>query len=185
MLNNLGHDLVIGGTGMLAGLVDALAQAGSRVTVIARGRERLQRLAARHPDIHPLPLDYYDDWALGKGLAEAVRDRGPIARCVAWMHDDSMERALRIARQVGEVYCQVLGSASADPAQPERLQQWEDLFRPVGKPVLRLAVLGFVVESGGSRWLTDAEIGSGAGRALAGADPVTIVGTVTPWSARP
>jgi hypothetical protein len=50
---------------------------------------------------------------------------------------------------------------------------------------LRLAVLGFVVENGQSRWLTDAEISDGVGRALESDDPVTIVGTVTPWSARP
>jgi len=42
-----------------------------------------------------------------------------------------------------------------------------------------------VVEGGHSRWLSNAEISNGVGRALAGADPVTIVGTVSPWPARP
>jgi NAD(P)-dependent dehydrogenase (short-subunit alcohol dehydrogenase family) len=175
------HDLVIGGSGMLAGLVEAIARQGRRVSVIARGRERLQSLAARHPDIHPLPLDYTDDAALVAALAA----HGPFARCVAWMHDDSTARALRIARQVSEVYCEVLGSASADPARPERLAEWRALFEPLVAPKLRLAVLGFVVEAGASRWLTDAEISDGALRALESTDPVTIVGTVTPWRARP
>jgi len=42
-----------------------------------------------------------------------------------------------------------------------------------------------VVEGGHSRWLSNAEISAGVSRALAGRDPVTIVGSVGPWSARP
>jgi len=179
------HDLVIGGSGMLAGLVMALAESGREVTVIARGTDRLHRLAQRHARIHPLPLDYYDSASLDAGLAQAVRDFGPIQRCVAWMHDDDHARALRIASQVGAVYCQVLGSASADPARAEILAAWQDLFRSPPAPVLRLAVLGFVIDGDGARWLTNAEISAGVGRALASSDAVTIVGTVTPWSRRP
>ena len=179
------HDLVIGGSGMLSGLVEAIARQGRQVSVVARGPARLQRLAARHPGIHPVQLDYYDDAVFDAGLAHAAALHGPFARCVSWMHDDSKERALRIARQIGEVYCEVLGSASADPARPERLAQWHDLFRPLAAPKLRLAVLGFVVEDDSSRWLDNDEICTGVGRALESADPVTIVGTVTPWSARP
>jgi len=177
------HDLVIGGSGMLSGLVDALARQGRAVSVVARGAARLQRLAARHSNIHPLQLDYYDDAAFDAGLARAVALHGRFARCVAWMHDDSKERALKIARQVSAVYCEVLGSASADPAKPERLAEWQRLFPP--PPKLRLAVLGFDFENGASRWLTNAEISAGVGHALESEEPVTIIGTVTPWSARP
>ena len=177
------HDLVIGGSGMLADLAEAMARSGRRVSVVARGHARLQSLAARHPNIHPLPLDYYDDVAFDAGLAQAVRERGVFGRCVAWMHDDSRDRALRIARHVRDVYCEVLGSASVDPARPDLLSQWQELF-PASLQ-LRLAVLGFAIENGRSRWLTDAEISTGVGRALESEDPVTIVGTVTPWSARP
>jgi hypothetical protein len=178
-----GHDLVIGGSGMLAGLVRELAAQGRQVTVIARGRERLQRLAA--PNIHPLALDYRDADTLEAGLARCVARSGPIARCVAWMHDDDLERVLRIAGCVSEVYCQVLGSASGDPSQPDLLARWQTAFAPLGRPVLRLAVLGFVLEGDGARWLSDAEISAGVGRALDSDEPVTIVGTVTPWSRRP
>jgi NAD(P)-dependent dehydrogenase (short-subunit alcohol dehydrogenase family) len=181
MHDNSGHDLVIGGSGMLAGLVMSLAQRGRQVTVIARGTARLQRLAGRHPNIRPLSLDYTDDPAFDA----AVRSLGPIPRCVAWMHDDGKNRALRIARQVSDVYCEVLGSASADPAKLERLAEWRVLFEPLQAPQLRLAVLGFVMEGGQSRWLTNDEISAGVLRALESADPVTIVGTVTPWSTRP
>jgi NAD(P)-dependent dehydrogenase (short-subunit alcohol dehydrogenase family) len=177
------HDLVIGGSGMLAALVRRLAAEGRQVTVIARGRERLQSLSATH--IHPLALDYRDRAALEGGIARCIAETGPIARCVAWMHDDDLDRVAWISGHVRDRYCQVLGSASADPSRPDILEQWQRAFaRPA--PTLRLAVLGFVVEGGGhSRWLTDTEIGDGAYRALTGDRPVTIVGTVTPWSARP
>jgi hypothetical protein len=176
------HDLVIGGSGMLAGLVEEIARSGRLVSVVARGAARLERLAARHPNIHPLPLDYTGDAGFDAGLTRAVDRFGPLARCVAWMHDDSKERARRIAGQVSGVYCEVLGSASADPAMPERIAEWQAL---IPSPKLRLAVLGFKVENGTSRWLTNGEISAGVGHALASDDPVTIVGTVTPWDARP
>ena len=179
----MAHDLVIGGSGMLAGLVAALAQDGRQVTVVARGRVRLQRLAAQHPNIHPLVLDYFDDATFDAGLAAAAGRLGPFSRCVAWMHDDSKARAVRIARQVGDVYCEVLGSASADPAKPDALAEWQALIPT--PPRLRLAVLGFVWEGRSARWLSNDEISTGVGRALESEDPVTIVGTVTPWSARP
>jgi hypothetical protein len=179
----LTHDLVIGGSGMLAGLVRHLAKSGRQVSVIARGRDRLQRLEALN--IHPLPLDYRDPAALDAGLARCTREIGPIARCVAWMHDDDLDRALRVARGVSSVYCQVLGSASADPSRPDVLERWRGAFAPLGAPVLRLAVLGFVVEGGAPRWLTDAEISAGVGLALESDQAITVVGTVTPWSARP
>jgi len=184
-MDGAGHDLVIGGSGMLSGLVEGLARDGRQVTVIARGRDRLQRLAALHPSIHPLVLDYRDAAALDAGLAAAVAAHGVLQRCVAWMHDDSKPRALRVARQIQDVYCEVLGSASADPAQPEGLAEWQAAFRDLTRPVLRLAVLGFMVEGRRSRWLTDAEISAGVAHALDSAVPVSIVGTVTPWSARP
>jgi NAD(P)-dependent dehydrogenase (short-subunit alcohol dehydrogenase family) len=177
------HDLVIGGSGMLAGLVRRLAAEGRQVTVIARGRERLQRLAA--PNIHPLPLDYRDRAALEAGITRCIAETGPIARCVAWMHDDDLGRALWIARRVRDVYCQVLGSAAADPAHPDILAQWQQAFAPLHRPVLRLAVLGFVLQGGASRWLSDTEISAGVRRALESDEAFTIVGTVTPWSMRP
>lgn len=181
----LNHDLVIGGSGMLAGLVETLARSGRQVTVVARGRERLQRLAALHPGIHPLALDYRDAATFDAGLDSAIAARGLLQRCVAWTHDDDETRALRVARQVAAIYCQVLGSASADPARPDYLAAWQALFASVARPRLRLAILGFVVESGRSRWLTNAEISEGVAQALESEQPVTIVGTVTPWSARP
>lgn len=67
---------------------------------------------------------------------------------------------------------------------PERLAEMakaaEDL--PI---TFQAVVLGFVVESGGSRWLTDVEISSGVFAAIESSMPLSIVGTVEPWTARP
>jgi hypothetical protein len=46
-------------------------------------------------------------------------------------------------------------------------------------------VLGFVLEAGKSRWLTNAEISDGVFAAIAAQAPHSIVGTVEPWSAKP
>ncbi|MCY0908939.1 MAG: short-chain dehydrogenase, partial [Sulfobacillus thermotolerans] len=56
--------LVLGGTGMLAGLIPALIDRGYWVTVIARDATRLSALgtamAPKPPTITPLALDYHD-----------------------------------------------------------------------------------------------------------------------------
>ena len=47
------------------------------------------------------------------------------------------------------------------------------------------AILGFVVEGGRSRWLTDAEIAAGVLAAIDGDEDPSVVGTVRPWTMRP
>jgi hypothetical protein len=80
---------------------------------------------------------------------------------------------------------QVLGSAANDPAHPWRL----DLARQVadGLPdcALRQVVLGFQIEGGRSRWLTDAEISEGVLEAVRLDRPYSVVGVTEPWNARP
>jgi hypothetical protein len=46
-------------------------------------------------------------------------------------------------------------------------------------------VLGFMVEAGASRWLTDAEISDGVRSAVTRDLAYSVVGQVEPWSARP
>jgi hypothetical protein len=66
------------------------------------------------------------------------------------------------------------------------LDHWRASFAVLPRLYYRIVVLGFVVEPGGrSRWLTHDEISAGAAEALAGARPLSIIGAVTPWSARP
>lgn len=181
-----GHDLVVGGSGMLAGLVTALARQGRHVSVIARDPGRLARLAEATRGITPLPLDYHDADALEAALTQASRDHGRIERAVGWFHCGAPEIPLAVARHVRRVYCHVLGSAAADPSTPAVLDRWRAAFAVLPRLDYRIAVLGFVVEPDGrSRWLTHDEISAGAAAALADARPLSIIGAVAPWSARP
>lgn len=181
-----GHDLVVGGSGMLSGLVTALARQGRHVSVIARDPGRLARLAEAADGITLLPLNYHATDALEAALTRASRDHGPIERAVCWFHTGAPEIPLAVARHVRRVYCHLLGSAAADPSTPAVLDQWSAAFAVLPRLDYRIAVLGFVVEPDGrSRWLTHDEISAGAAASLADARPLSIVGTVTPWSARP
>jgi hypothetical protein len=184
-----GHDLVVGGSGMLAGLCARLAIGGRAVTVLARDRDRLDRLKARVPEgrLHGMSVDYRDGRELDLALHRAVAAHGAIERAICWVHDEvAPEAPLRIAAHVHRRFHHVLGSASADPSAPDGLAASRRRF--VGTyPSLayQAIVLGFVVEAGGrSRWLTNAEISDGVHAALSGGE-VEVVGVVSPWPARP
>jgi len=182
-----GHDLVVGGSGMLSQLCVELARAGREVSVIARDVARLQRLGELAPGIHPISADYTDAEALQRALGAAARRAGAIERAVCWIHDTAPAAPLAIAAHVGSVYCHVLGSAAANPAAPEILARWRAQFALLPGLDYRIAVLGFMRNrsTGSSRWLTDGEICQGVGQALAMGGSVSIVGAVEPWSARP
>jgi NAD(P)-dependent dehydrogenase (short-subunit alcohol dehydrogenase family) len=181
-----GHDLVVGGSGMLSGLVTALARQGRHISVIARDQRRLARLAETAAGITPLPLDYHDAPALDAALIRASRDHGAMERAVCWFHTGAPEIPLAVARHVQRVYCHVLGSAAADPSGSGVLDRWRAAFASLPQLDYRIVILGFVVEPDGrSRWLTHDEISAGAAAALAYRRPLSIIGTVTPWSARP
>ncbi len=170
---------------MLAGLCEALAGEGRRVSVVARNRESLERLAERAPGVIPVPVDYSDLSALDASLRAAARDAGPIDRAICWIHSTAPDAPLAVARHVRHVYCHVLGSAAADPAAPGRLERWRRRFAALPHLDYRIVVLGFVPGAGGARWLTNEEISAGVKRALDRGEQLSIVGQVEPWSARP
>ncbi len=85
------HALAVGASGMLAGAVRGLANAGWRVSVVARNAERLERLAAEHPRIFPLVCDYTDEAAYEAALTVAFAERGAPTLALVWMHDTAPE----------------------------------------------------------------------------------------------
>ena len=172
---------------MLSQLCVELARAGREVTVVARDAARLQRLSERAPGIHSISADYTDAATLERALGAAIRRTGAIERAVCWIHDTAPAAPLAIAAHVGHVYCHVLGSSAANPATPEILARWRKQFAAFPALDYRIAVLGFMRDRStrASRWLTDAEICKGVGQALATGGPLSIVGVVEPWSARP
>jgi hypothetical protein len=174
------HVLVVGGTGMLAGLTEALAGDGGRLSLLSRRASHAARSGVVGYD-----CDYRDEAAFRAALDRAVADHGPVGLAVAWFHTLKIAAPRRLAEQVRGRLFQVLGSATADPARPDRLQTAAAVAEGLPDCQLRQVVLGFRVEDGASRWLTDAEISDGVLQAVREDRGFSVVGQVEPWSARP
>jgi molybdopterin-guanine dinucleotide biosynthesis protein A len=155
-LERPGHALVVGGTGMLAGLTRALRHRGHPVTFLAR------RGVDLGGGIVQVAVDYRDDRALTDGLADAVDDRGPIELAVAWVHSDARAAPATVAAAVapGGRLFQVFGT-----------RVW-----PLDPVPLHVAYRRVLLGSAGGRWLTHDEIADGVLRAIDGDRPLAIVG---------
>jgi NAD(P)-dependent dehydrogenase (short-subunit alcohol dehydrogenase family) len=186
------HDLVVGGSGMLADLCERLASAGRNVSVVARGSDRLAGLARRCEAapgrINPVRVDYRDASALKGALKLMAAEHGAPTRTVCWVHETTApDAALEAAAFTEGVFWHILGSAAADPARPDILADRRARFYQ-RRPDLdyRQVILGFQFEPDGrSRWLTDSEISDGAWAALTTSATLTAVGAIEPWSRRP
>jgi hypothetical protein len=169
------HILVVGGTGMLAGLCRALAEDGGRLSLLSR----------RASAMGGFDCDYYDPVSFQAALEAAEARNGPIELAVGWFHNIRLEACRLLAERVRGRLFQVLGSAMADPGHPWRL----DLAKAVaaGLPAcdLRQVVLGFKVEDRGARWLTNDEISDGVLAAIRGDFAYSVIGQTEPWTARP
>ncbi|WP_421931544.1 hypothetical protein [Phenylobacterium sp.] len=172
------HTLVVGGTGMLSELCEALAGDGGRLSLLSRH-------ASRAAGTDGFDCDYHDGVAFAAALDAAIARSGPIDRAVAWFHTLKIEAPRLLAARVEGAMFQVLGSAVADPAHPERLETARRVAEGLPRCAVRQIVLGFRVEAGRARWLTNAEISQGALEAIRSDRPLTVIGQTEPWSARP
>ena len=173
------HALVVGGSGMLAGLCRSLCDCSDHVSVMARNEKRIRAIAGA---VEPLACDYND----GVALSEILAGIEPPDLVVAWIHGRAPQarRALAECVRAEGRLLQVLGSAHGDTSHPERLADMA--LAAEGLPIdYQAVVLGFVLEGGKSRWLNSAEISAGVLAAVQSAAPFSIVGTVEPWSAKP
>jgi hypothetical protein len=172
------HALVVGGSGMLAGCCRKLLTISDTVSVMARREDRIRAISS---DIVPIIADYANEQT-----AEAALENKSFDLVVAWVHGRRPFFRRALARHVtdGGRFAQILGSAHADPSHPDRLDSMKACAE--GLPVTYQAiVLGFVMDGAMARWLSDREISDGVFDAIQSRAPLTIVGTVEPWSARP
>ena len=182
------HTLVVGGTGMLAGLCETLHQQGHLLTILSRSERRFAHLARGRSGFHHLALDYTDASALCEGLQAALAERGPISLAVCWVHSTAphgltniCEELLKAVESLEVVH--VVGSAWANPAR--LLSPLEKQLRSLSSLRYKQAILGFQLVGETSRWLTDEEISAGVWEAVQSEQDTTIVGVVKPWSRRP
>jgi hypothetical protein len=180
-----GHALVVGGTGMLAGAVRGLVARGWTVSVIAR---RASAFSMREPAVQGLDCNYNDADAFATTIDRAKDGQGAIGLAVGWFHTLGPSPAL--ANRVGAPGApgrmfHVLGSAVADPDRGDRLALAARAAEGAPFCAYRQVVLGFVIEDGGSRWLTNAEISDGVLAAIDADAPLITLGVTRPWSARP
>ncbi|TCP24529.1 hypothetical protein EV207_12428 [Scopulibacillus darangshiensis] len=183
----MGHDVIVGGTGMLKDVSIWLASQGNHLTVIGRNHDRLLQLEREVPDsgnLNLLSLDYHNVDQLTNAVLQAIKVHGPVSRAVVWMHstaNDALQALVDcLSSTVQDTWSlyHVLGSAASRP-------------NAVTRPELRgnchyhEIILGFNMRSGISRWLTHNEISTGVIHALEHEARETIVGIVEPWEKRP
>ena len=169
------------------------------MSVVARRREALEALArdalGGPGRVVPLPADY----AQGEALVEAIRTRcdeaGPTSAAAAWIHSTAPDAALRAARALAAAaapgtvdFVHVLSRVrTADPrAFSVRAPAPEEAaLLAVPGVRYRRAILGWVLEPRGPRWLSDEEIAAGVIGALDSGAPLTAIGRVDPVESSP
>lgn len=179
------HILVVGGTGMLSDMVEALAREGGRLSLLSRRASQAER-----PGVMGFDADYLDETAFGAALDRALAISGPVDLAVAWFHTLKIPAPRRLAEAVGGPgrpgrLFQVLGSAVGDPAHPDRRARAAAVAEGLPNCRLRQVVLGFRRAEEGARWNTEAEISAGVVEAIRQDSQLSTVGTLEPWSARP
>lgn len=173
------HALVIGGTGMLAEVCLYLVREGYSVSVIGRTSSKFKQLKVEGPQnsIFPLIADY-DTEDVYDEINKAIRECGPFDLIISWTPNYSfLERICEMnLRKAPFRLFHVKGSRryfEDEPIQIPSLCKYRKVF------------LGFVMEDGGSRWLTHEEIACGVIKQIETDEEVGIIGQIHPYEARP
>jgi NAD(P)-dependent dehydrogenase (short-subunit alcohol dehydrogenase family) len=171
------HALVVGGSGMLAGLCRRLAGDGWQVTVVGRDQRKLGRATVGDPRLHPLSVDYEDVAAFAAALDAAVAARRPIRLAVCWVRSWAPQSLLVAAGAIavgGRLFHIVSSRAgNASTAAVEVAAARAGLR-------YRQVQLGAVADGTERRWLTNDEISAGVYAAVIADRPYHLVGTVAP-----
>ncbi|MBP9192893.1 MAG: short-chain dehydrogenase [Ignavibacteria bacterium] len=185
------HALIVGGTGMLAGVSDYFTQHGYTVSVIARdpaGLNKLIESKSEHGFINPIKVDYSDYYSLEERLRSAIDNYGEIDTAVCWIHSTAPEAPYIIAdvlnnQSIKCKYFHVLGCEENDPDKktPDIKFSFERFVRLIYKKI----ILGFVIEDESSRWLTNTEISNGVSDAVLFDKDIFVVGKTEPYVNHP
>lgn len=191
----MAHILVVGGTGMLYDVCLHFCEKGNTVTVFARNKKRLNRLASETKElvgsINPISLDYADYEHLKDELKNSIITHGSVELAICWIHTSKAPDAPKvIAETINEnksvavcKFYQLLSSATADPSL-EKKDISKD-FNSFENIDFRTILLGLIVKGKTSRWLTNDEICDGVISTVENDNKESVIGTVKPWERRP
>ncbi|MFJ8211226.1 hypothetical protein [Streptomyces sp. NPDC096033] len=183
-----GPVLVVGGTGMLAGVVGGLVRDGLTTVVVARKPPDPAVFGSHGTGggrLIPVSADYTEPVRFADALRGAAARTGRFRLAVLWVHAGGRPHAYAaVADTLADAtVVEVLGSGAAAPSAPVPRPP-DALERTRHRPV----VLGFTGPGRDTRWLSHEEIGDGVSAALRarrGDEPYTVVGRVRPWEDRP
>ncbi|QXE02459.1 hypothetical protein [Terribacillus sp. DMT04] len=178
----MSHFLVIVGTGMLEDAVLTWNQQGHTVTVVARKKEKLKRLVSRADFPKRLHIVQSDYLQLEKFKNQLAQLSAPDV-IVSWIHRSGNDAIQWLCNhyKVSDTriaFFHIKGSSAHNPKQ--------NFIPPYSNSIIyHEVILGFQLDSGVSRWLTNTEIAAGVVHAAEQKPPQYVVGTVEPWDKRP
>lgn len=170
---------------MLAAATYEIAARAATITVVSRSGAAVP-LPGTTTTCHALKLDWSFSEQFVHSLRRHAEQVGAPDFALAWLHQDSLALELAGGLCLGGAFLRfvhVRSSVSRDPTRaPDDLPS---RFLALPRVTYQQVVLGFIIEREMSRWLTHSEICTGTLSAIDGGAELTIVGTVSPWSARP
>lgn len=123
-----------------------------------------------------------------KKIISSIQNYGPIENAVSWIHSHA-ENAHEVigkilnSQNIKSDYFHILGSSYYNP---DRLSsETEEFFSAYGNISYKKIILGFKIENGISRWLTDEEISKGVYQAVISGENEFKIGVTEPWDKRP
>lgn len=165
------HDqvaLVVGGTGMLAGLTAKLASEYKIVGVIGRTDGKLQLLAKQAENIVPIKSDYTDLDSFEESIKNFVHEYGKPALVVSWIHSGS-DAPLLVANYCMADFYEVTGSSGREASDISHTHETKIAAKGIN---YHRVVLGSI----GNRWLTNQEVSEGVYEAIHKAQAEYLVG---------
>lgn len=189
----MAHVLVVGGTGMLKEVSLFLAKNDNTVSVIARNRQRLEKLKQEAGElkgrINPIQVDYGDTDHLAKALIDATTNFGPIIMVVNWMDAEHKEASDIIARMVNfhSPICRFFQVLNLDDGQYQNnVRFFNNPYGDMHRVLYRTITLGFQVEDGGlTRLLSPQEVCAGIIDAVRNDRRNHVIGTTEATRLRP
>jgi NADP-dependent 3-hydroxy acid dehydrogenase YdfG len=179
------HALVIGGTGMLRETTLWLEKQGYHVSVVARTQTKLNRIKEQAVDpenVSTYAVDYHDEGEFSDTINRVLDGNGAVDLVVVWIHSSAPKAFPVLVQNFASkqdsnwALYHVNGSTKEIPTAIPELPKQCSYHR---------IYLGFVIEMGWSRWLSNHEISNGVILAIDRNKPLHIVGTLKPWEMRP